>query len=183
MEEQLQMDAEIVKKLFEDHYEELSRYAFSILKDQEESEDVVQQLFVKLWEKKERVMVTTNVRAYLFRSVYNGCMNEIKKMERKGRHVTEDEHLEIVGFDDATRGVSIQELEQKIELAIQKLPAKCGEVFRLSRSEELSYKEISERLNVSVKTIENHMGKALRIMREEMAEYIPLLLILLMEIG
>ena len=73
-----------------------------------------------------------------------------------------------------------QELEGRIEEALQILPEKCGEVFRLSRFKDLSYKEISEQLNISIKTVENHMGKALKIMRTELQDYLPAIIITLL---
>ena len=73
-----------------------------------------------------------------------------------------------------------QELEGRIEEALQTLPEKCGEVFQLSRLKDLSYKEISEQLNISIKTVENHMGKALKMMRMELQDYLPAIIITLL---
>lgn len=160
---------------FREHYEPLTRYAHSILKNQEEAEDAVQRLFVKFWEKRMELQVE-NVRAYLYRATYNTCLNQVKSNKNALKHVPE-ESVQVQTSEEASDHILGAELQDQIEHAMQALPEKCREVFHLSRFEEKSYKEISEELNISVKTVENHIAKALRIMRSELAEYLPMLLI------
>ncbi len=160
---------------FREHYEPLTRYAHSILKNQEEAEDAVQRLFVKFWEKRFELQVQ-NARAYLYRATYNTCLNQIKQSKHTLNHVSE-ENVQVQTSETASDHVLGVELQEQIQQAMQELPEKCRQVFHLSRFEEKSYKEISEELNISVKTVENHIAKALRIMRSELSEYLPLLLI------
>jgi len=160
--------------LFREQYEPLARYAFSILKSQEEAEDVVQRLFVKFWEKRNELAAVKDLRAYLFRSAYNSSLNQLKKNNRSQAFSGTTE-TQIESTDAASHLVISDELETQIEKAVAILPEKCQAVFRLSRFEEKSYKEISEELNISIKTVENHMGKALKIMREQLSDYLPLL--------
>lgn len=160
---------------FREHYEPLTRYAHSILKNQEEAEDAVQRLFVKFWEKRFELQVE-NVRAYLYRATYNTCLNQVKQNKNALNHLPEGS-VQVQASEEASDQILGVELQERIEDAMQVLPEKCREVFRLSRFEEKSYKEISEELNISVKTVENHIGKALRIMRSELSEYLPMLLI------
>lgn len=173
-----QLDARAIDSLFNEHYAALSRYAFTMLRNQEQAEDVVQQLFIHLWEKRNELDEMENARAYLYRATHNRCLNELNRQKRQGMHLAVDEvhHLE----SDAGRGVLTGELEDQISAAVQTLPEKCQEVFRMSRFEDLSYKEIAESLDISVKTVENHMGKALRILREELKDYLPQFLITLL---
>ena len=163
------------ENLFHAHYESLTRYAFSMMKNQDEAEDVVQRLFVKIWEKRNDLDVQDS-RAYLFRATYNTCLNEIKRLKRENARYS-DGITEVSSSDAANHRVLESELEKQLDSAMEKLPEKCREVFRLSRFEELSYKEISDRLDISVKTVENHIAKALRIMRTELSEYLPLIVI------
>ena len=172
-----EIDAQAIDRLFHEHYEGLSRYAFSILKEQGAAEDVVQQLFITLWEKRDDLEISKDPRAYLYRSTYNRCLNEVKRVKRKGIHTDAAEEYGLASDDDASGCVLGKELEERIETALQTLPEKCGEVFRMSRFKELSYKEIAEKLDISTKTVENHMGKALRLMREELKDYLPLIVI------
>lgn len=171
------VNANAIETLFREHYEGLSRYAFSILKDQEEAEDVVQKLFVKLWEKRNDLEIWKDIKSYLYRSTYNASLNEIKRIKRHTLYETSDKENAFQSDHDASSKVMNEELEKHIESAIQSLPTKCGEVFRLSRFKEYSYKEIAEKLDISVKTVENHMGKALKLMREELEEYLPAIII------
>lgn len=164
------------EELFRENYESLTRYAFSMMKNQEEAEDVVQRLFVKFWEKRTEMESVNDLRAYLYRSTYNTCLNEIKRLKRMNSF-SGDHEANVETSDRANHLILGQELEAQIETAVSSLPEKCQEVFRLSRFEELSYKEISEELGISVKTVENHMVKALRIMRTELSEYLPLIVL------
>lgn len=163
------------ESVFREHYEPLTRYAHSILKNQEEAEDAVQRLFVKFWEKRFELQVD-NIRAYLYRATYNTCLNQVKSTKNSRYHVSDSDAV-IPASDEASDRVLGEELQVQISEAMDALPEKCRQVFQLSRFEEKSYKEISEELNISVKTVENHIAKALKIMRVELAEYLPMLLI------
>lgn len=173
------IDSKQIEALFRDHYEGLGRYALSILKSQVSAEEVVQKLFVNLWEKRADLQIL-DVKAYLYRSVYNSCMNELKKMQREKLHVAISDTLDIQSSEQTHNEVFAQDLNHQINEAIASLPEKCAEVFRLSRQSELSYREISEKLDISIKTVENQMGKALRIMRVELQSYVTELLLIVL---
>lgn len=174
-----EIDSQKLESLFHLHYDELCRYAHTIVKDQFEAEDVVQGLFIKLWEKRKSLDVLNNTRAYLYRSTHNESLNAVKKLNRRTIGV-DDQELKLSETNDASSILIGEELQERIDVALETLPEKCQEVFRLSRFEQLSYKEIAEQLSISVKTVENHMGKALRLMREGLEDYLPLLLITLL---
>lgn len=170
-----ELTIEKLEELFRTYYTELVRYAFTIVREQGEAEDIVQHLFVKLWEKREDLAIRKDVRSYLYRSTYNASVNAWK---RTGRFTGTGESLQQVSASgQSSDRVLSSELEARIEQAVQSLPEKCREVFMLSRFSELSYKEIADQLGISVKTVENHMGKALSIMRSQLSDYLPQLLI------
>ncbi|NVK64126.1 MAG: RNA polymerase sigma-70 factor [Flavobacteriales bacterium] len=174
------MNTTVLNTLFKAHYDELCRYAFSIVKDQDAAEDVVQQLFIKLWEKRDSIREIDNIRSYLFRSTFNMSLNEQKKMQRMPK--SDDEAVRNSSLQSEVQTSSLlttNELQGRVDSAMMVLPEKCREVFRLSRFEQLSYKEIAEELEISPKTVENQMGKALRIMREELKDYLPLVVLTL----
>lgn len=180
MTEVVEINTAVLNTLFKNHYDELCRYAHSILKDQDVAEDVVQQLFIKLWEKRETISEIENIRSYLFRSTFNMSLNEKKKMQRMPKS---DEDIvlnnSLHASEDASDLIVSNELQEKIDSAMLVLPEKCREVFHLSRNEQLSYKEIAQEMNISTKTVENQVGKALRIMREELKDYLPLVILTL----
>lgn len=178
MHKTVDIDLDEIEILFKEHYQDLTRYAYSITKEQTSAEDVVQQLFVKLWEKRNDLSIQTDPKSYLFRATYNASINVWKKRQRMDR----DGEVSSSTFasEQTSDRVLSKELEERIENAIQTLPEKCQEVFRLSRFNELSYKEIAEELDISSKTVENHMGKALKLMRQELSDYLPQIVITLL---
>lgn len=168
----LQMgDERAMESLFRESYQRLCNYANTILNDIDESEEVVQQVFVQLWEKREKMEISTSVQSYLFKSVRNTCLNKIK--HAKVRQIYAEEVTALSQHSEpATETTFHNELQSQIHAAIESLPEQCRLVFKLSRFEELKYSEIAEELGISVKTVENHMGKALRIMKEKLKDYL-----------
>ncbi|MBK6400073.1 MAG: RNA polymerase sigma-70 factor [Bacteroidetes bacterium] len=164
-------DEKAMETLFRTYYQRLCNYANTILNDLDESEEVVQQMFVQLWEKREKMEITSSVQSYLFRSVRNTCLNKIKHSKVRQMHAEEVTAL-AQQSEPATETTFHNELQSQIQVAIESLPEQCRLVFKLSRFEELKYSEIAEQLGISVKTVENHMGKALKIMRERLKDYL-----------
>lgn len=163
--------------LFRTHYASLVRYAFTLLKDQHEAEDRVQHVFVQLWEKRDAIEVHTSLKAFLYRSVYNACMNNVKRKEIHANYVSSA--MMSTAQSDFQDEMNEKEIVQRIEIAINELPEQCRKIFVLSRYEGKKYQEIADELGLSIKTIENQMGKALRLMRDYLKEYLPLVLICL----
>ncbi len=176
---QIALNYEQIDQTFREQYEGLGRYAYSILKNQDAAEDVVQKLFTTIWEKRNELEIY-DLNAYLYRSVYNLSLNELKSLKRTQFSDSISEKADLQHSDKTNHSLLREELEHQIEDAMDKLPEKCGEVFRLSRLEELSYREISDRLNISIKTVENHMGKALKMMRNELKDYVADILLILL---
>ncbi len=162
--------------IFRQYYQNLCNYANSWLKDMDAAEEVVQNTFVKLWEKRDAMTIDSSVKSYLYKAVYNASINEIRhrKVREEYMHMQKDGQV----TEQITKG-SVRELEQRIEKALGTLPEQCRLIFRMSRFEELKYREIATVLNISVKTVENQMGKALRLMRENLADYLGLILVII----
>ncbi|MGR3812296.1 RNA polymerase sigma-70 factor [Jiulongibacter sp. NS-SX5] len=165
-------DPKAFEELFRMHYASLSRYANSILKQEDEAEDVVQQVFINYWENRSKTIISGSLKGYLFRSVHNKCLNVIKHHKVRSAYVDHslfyDNHYHL----EVEENVEANELQSKIETAIQVLPEQCQKIFRMSRFEQLRHKEIAELLNISAKTVENQIGKALKIMRGSLKDYL-----------
>jgi RNA polymerase sigma-70 factor (ECF subfamily) len=156
------------REVFDDCYEDLCRYAFTIVRDFDQGEDIVQSMFMKLWEKRDALEITTSVRSYLFRSVYNQCMNLLEHRAIKTKY---DASVRVEpGRDEQQPDVFPEELEENIRKAVETLPPQCRSIFIMSRYEELRYSEIAERLGISVNTIQNQVCKALKLLREALKD-------------
>lgn len=164
--------------LFKEHYENLCRYACTFVRDSDEAEDIVQKTFVTLWEKKSNIEVESSVKSYLYGAVRNTALNNIKHRQVRQKHASTVTVADHVHNESAHDHLVSEELNGKINSAIELLPEQCRKVFKMSRFEGLKYSEIADQLGISVKTVENQMGKALRRMRDELHEYLPVLLIL-----
>lgn len=162
-------------ELYRQYYLSLRSYAELFL-DEEESEDVVQDVFLNVWLRKEGLDDSQSLQGYLLRSVYNSSLNVLKKKGRSNdyRSVYEQE-IEEIGYkyydpdaNDVIRKLYNQDLRAEINAAINSLPARCREVFTLSYLHDMPSKEISLQLGISLSTVDNHIYSALKLLREKL---------------
>jgi len=172
-------DEQVFETIFRFYYQGLCNYANRLLNDADEAEDAVQLLFIRIWEKREKISINYSFKAYLYKSVHNACLNKIKQLEMKKAHHSKENTVSQTSKSNADQNLFAKELERHIALAIEGLPEQCRIIFKLSRFEELKYAEIAGQLNLSIKTVEHQMGKALRVLREKLKDYLPQLLFLL----
>ena len=136
----------------------------------DEAEDLVQQVFVKLWEQRARLDIAWSLKAYLYKTVHNAALNRLRAAK------TRSKYLEVNASQLENANVppeeSARELNERLQKALDLLPPQCRHVFELSRFEDLKYREIAEQLGISIKTVETQMGKALRILRLQLADYL-----------
>jgi len=168
---------------FKKYYQPLCNHAYSFVQDKDEAEEVVQSAFLSVWEKRASLDIKTSLKSYLYTMVRNTSLNVIKHEKIKQKYVGEALAVEARSHESVTQKVISAELEEKIQQAMESLPEQCRLVFKLSRFEELKYAEIAEQLTISVKTVENQMGKALKIMREHLKDYLPMLILFLMNVN
>lgn len=150
---------------FRGHYQALCSYAFSFLKDEESSEDVVQDVFIKVWEQRKDLIGTDQLKFYLFTAVRNNCFTHLKKNKKYFLVELSEEDVPnetLIRLSEVDRNKDPKELIAK---AMDQLPPKCREVFMLSRLSHQTYQQIADSLGLSVKTVENQMGKAIRILK------------------
>jgi RNA polymerase sigma-70 factor (family 1) len=172
-------DKAAFEQVFRLHYQALCRYALPLIKDLDEAEEVVQHVFFNIWNKRTELQVSSSLKSYLYRAVHNDCLNRLKHGKIRMLYAEDYKKTQDGSFADASATLQAKELGRHIHEALDALPEQCGQVFRMSRFEQLKYSEIAERLGISVKTVENHMGKALKLMRESLKDYLPALLWLL----
>ncbi|MBL7111313.1 MAG: RNA polymerase sigma-70 factor [Bacteroidales bacterium] len=160
------------EQLFRKYYNELCGYAYQYFSDRDTVEDIVQDLFYKLWQKRERLEIRTSFRAYLYRAVYNNTLQVLK--EKNSLQPIESEHgtYEVILSEEIFDTVESKEIHLIIEKTLEKMPERVRKIFELSRFEGLRYREIAEHLSISIKTVEANMGKALKIFRKSLREYV-----------
>lgn len=166
-------DRKIFEFLFKKYFNPLASYARFILKSQVISEEITQEVFLKLWENAASIRIDSSVRAYLYRSIHNHCLNYIKscKTDKSQAFVTVDvnlhpdialSHLS----EDLLEKLTTTELESYLNHTIDRLPGQCREIFLLNRNEDLSYPQIASKLNISVNTVKTQIMRALEKLRE-----------------
>jgi RNA polymerase sigma-70 factor (ECF subfamily) len=164
--------------LFHQYYGLLCSFAEKITKNSAVAEEIVQEFFVRLWEKRTQINIETSVKSYFYQSVKNLCLNYIQHQKIKEKHhlVIQSEHESVNNLEDAFLEI---DLADKIEQSILSLPEKRREIFKLSRESGLKYHEIAKKLNISIKTVEAQMNLAIKHLRNKLKDYITLLLIIL----
>jgi RNA polymerase sigma-19 factor, ECF subfamily len=175
-------DTRNFERIFKEFFNPLAYYARIFTKDQDSAKDIVHNVFINLWEKRDDISFEQSIKSYLYTSVHNRCLNHLRDRAKFIKDdVSEFEFLNSQSVEDSY-DIETKETESRINDAINSLPERCREVFKLKRFEELKYSEIADLLNISIKTVEAQMSKALRILREELKDYLILLLWLTIKI-
>lgn len=171
-------DEAAFEQVFKTHFKGLHAYACTMVKDSDEAEEIVQQVFFRIWERAASLQITGSVAAYLYRAVHNESLNYLKHQKVRAGYQMHVAYSQRGVADAPAKKLVSQELEVRFRDALNELPEQCRTIFQLSRFEELKYREIADKLRISVKTVENQMGKALKIMRVKLAEFLTILFIL-----
>lgn len=167
------MDEASFEALFRENLEVLNNIANTIVKDRDVAKDIVQQVFYKLWTRKDELSIQTSMRSYLHRAIINTGLNHVEKHKRMV-HVETDDLPEstIMVREEALHQLEASDLDEVLNEAMDQLPSRCRLVFTLSRYDGLTNKEIAEHMETSVKTVENQMGKALKHLRLQLKPFL-----------
>lgn len=152
--------------LFADYYRYLFKIAYTMLRDEAQAKDAVQEFWIRLWQRREQLEIKGSLKPYLQRVMVNLCLEQLRKQQRSP--FTD----RIPEQQTENREMEREELKTALESAINKLPEQCRLIFRMSRIEEMSHKAIAEALQISPKTVENQIGKALKNLRSELAPWL-----------
>ncbi|MBN1952597.1 MAG: RNA polymerase sigma-70 factor [Bacteroidales bacterium] len=162
--------------LFKEYYQVLTVFARRYLNDLEAAKEVVQDLFVSLYEKREQLDINSSLKSYLFRSTHNRCINQLNAQKIRHKYVEYANYNTDIRDNSLEDEVNRTELEHHLYKAISELPPKCRSIFKMNRFEGLSNGEIAERMNLSKRTVETQISKALRILRGKMEPYTSLII-------
>jgi RNA polymerase sigma-70 factor (ECF subfamily) len=176
-------DSHSLELLFRRLYPRLCAYANKFLNNMDESEEIVQEVFYRIWKNREQLDEKQSVNGYLFTAVKNTCFNTMEHQKVQDQYAA---LLQTVykpsGVDfSAHESFVAEELEKDFQRALEHLPPECRKIFEMSRFEGLKYQEIAERLNISIKTVETQMVRALSKIRLDLKDYLTLLIITLLQ--
>jgi RNA polymerase sigma-70 factor (ECF subfamily) len=172
-------DEKTFEFVFKNFFSGLCQFAFSIVRSKEVAEEIVEELFLYLWENSDNININNSLRSYLYRSVHNRCLKYIRHQQVEKKYLDNTPYIftdeEIFGgilaefpFDELT----YNELVKNVDKALQNLPEQCREIFCMHRYDELSYMEIAQKLNLSINTVKTQMTRALQKMRDTLNDYI-----------
>ncbi len=155
--------------IYHQYSKRIYNFAYGLIKDQDTAAEIVQEIFVTLWEKHEQVNVELNFKNYIFTITYNSIRKYFrnKSIETRVKDYLLNNSPEII--ENTDEGIIYNELLDLANRTIEKLPPKRKLVYKLSRQEGLKIKEIASRLNISTRTAENHLAKALKYLQKELA--------------
>ncbi len=151
--------------LYEVFYESLVQYCHTLTQDLALAEDIVQNVFIKIWSNRKNLVITTSLKSYLYRSVFNDFAKEHHRRKRKEKALLEFKAHVLHQMVEMDREL----LEKKIRLldvAIEQLPKKCKKVFLLSKKQGYKYREIATQLDISEKAVEKHISRAIKRVKE-----------------
>ncbi len=173
-------DEQAFELLFRKYYIRLCSFANKFLNDPEESREIVQEVFIRVWERRDEIDPEESLKSFIFKIAQNLSLNNLRRKKVESRYTEIYKLIYIDQLELSTHEFfASKELEEIIVRSIGKLPTECRKIFELSRTEGYKYKEIAEKLKISVKTVETQMSKALRILRIELSEYLLILIIVL----
>ena len=172
-------DIKAFEMLYNEQYKSLCHFAQRFVLDLDTAREIVQGVFVSIWEKRTSLPVEISLKTYLYTSVRNRCLdylkhqnveNEYEKM--RIREIKESGNNSFNAIDDPLDGLITKELENAINDAIGDLPDKCREIFELCKYQGLKYREIAEELNISVKTVETQMSRAIYSLKKKLSVFL-----------
>lgn len=167
--------------LIDSYHHKLCLYAFSLTNDHDLSEDIVQNVFIRIWKIRQKLKDDFNFKSYLYKSVYNEFIDQYRK--QKNVLALEKKHIDALSFIvEEEDEKSLERLIKLVKKEIQNLPPKCKETFLLSKYEGLTNIEIADYLNISTKSVEGHITKAFSILRKTLGDKINGLLFLLFSV-
>lgn len=161
-----------LEAIYRRYWQQLYDAANAILKDQAACEDIIQEVFLNLWLRRESLELHTSLGGYLFTSVRHEVFRQIRS--GKVREDIFDHIVERIQAGPDYHDIEYRELRMQISLIVERLPEKCRAVYKLSREEHLSHKEIARQLNISTKTVENHLTKALSFLRLSLGQVLTI---------
>jgi len=165
--------------IFTKYYPDLVRFSYGFTRNSDASEEIVQEVFLKLWENRNSMEIHSSLKSFLLKTVQNRSIDSLRHASITHKYASLVLDHPILSENDTENYILFSELENNFDHALEKIPVQYAEVFRMSRMETLNYQEIAAKLGISVRTVEVRIGKALSLLREELKEFLLLSFIFL----
>lgn len=170
-------DQTAYRSLFEQYYVALCQFARRYIDDQETREDIVQDVFFTIWEKRKTISPTISARNYLVTCVRNLCLNYLRDQGYKQDYETNIQKRIPAYVENQDDIYTLQELRELLNKTLAKLPPEYRLAFEMNRFENKSIEEIAEIMGVSDRTVKRYKSRAIEILKEELKDYLPLLML------
>ncbi|MDD2951622.1 MAG: RNA polymerase sigma-70 factor [Parabacteroides sp.] len=170
-----QGDIDAFNTLFKSVYLQLYIHCRKFIPYPEEAKDILQNVFLRFWEKREEIDIHTSLNAYLYKAIQNECLNYLRSTRTIDILQSEDLELnkyEVVEEGDPYSDLNVLEIEQITENTIEELPNQCKSIFKLSRINGLKNQEIADKLDISVRTVETQIYRALKTLKSKLKDYL-----------
>lgn len=170
-------DKKALTLLYNNYWKVLYISSYNLLKDKEVCEEIIQDVFIDIWNKRKEIEIKISLKSYLYACVRYKVFSQFrtKKIMRVELFEELDKRLQ---YTTPETKMMLKELKQHVKLIVESLPEKCKRVYKLSRNEQLSHKEIADQLGISIKTVENHITNALRVLRTSLGQALFVVLFL-----
>lgn len=172
-----QDNKEAFSLLFQKYYTDLVLFCGNFVRDKSSCEDIVQSIFLKLWNDRKNIHIETSLKSYLLRAVRNSCFDEFRHLEIVRQYESDPDHSVLDSYDTENY-ILYSDLSAHLQQALDQLPAPYREAFEMNRFEGLKYREIAVRLNVSERTVEVRVSKALEMLRKLLKDFYQIALII-----
>lgn len=161
--------------LFQTYYTDLVLFCGNFVKDKDSCEDIVQSIFLKLWNDRKHIQIEISLKSYLLKAVRNSCLDEFRHIEIVRQYETEYGSSVLDNYDTENY-ILYSDLYAHLSRALEQIPDLYKEAFVLNRFEGLKYREIAEKLNVSERTVEVRVSKTLDLLRKQLKDFFVFLI-------
>ena len=168
----LQGDKSAYSIVFTHYYADLVLFAYTIVKDRQAAEEIVQDIFIRLWENRQSIIIVSSLKSFLLKSIQNKCIDWIRHLKIKDKYQSRVLDHPLLFENDTENYLLFSELEEDLKKALDKFPDDVSRVFVMNRFEGLTYNEIAKNLKISVRTVEVRIGKALAFLKDELKDYL-----------
>jgi len=177
-------DLSAFSTLYDRYWKALLAKAYARLKSKEDAEEVVQELFISIWHRRQKIELVYSFKTYLFAALRYQILSFIAKQQYRKDEISIDgaDNSALWLQDDEFHSIEMKELQSKINLIVDQLPEKCRIIFKMSRNEGMSAKNIASALNISHRTVETQISKAIRVLKNSFKDYNVCFLFIISEI-